>query len=96
MNRRSAVLVLCSAFLALSAAPALAQTPLNGGYPPTPIPLPPVHQHEPSSTVSTSRTVAPPKRLPFTGVDVRLILLCGVGLLGTGSGLRRRTRPQRQ
>jgi hypothetical protein len=88
--------VLCGATLALSSAPALAQTPLNGGYPPTPIPLPPVHRHEPSSTVATSRTVSPPKRLPFTGVDVRLLFLSGVGLFGVGYGLRRRTRPQRQ
>jgi hypothetical protein len=96
MTRRRVVLVLCSAVVALPAAPALAQTPVNGGYPSTLVPLPPVHRGEPSSQVSTARSVSPTKRLPFTGVDVRLLVLGGIGLLGVGYGLRRRTRPQRQ
>src|SRR5260370_4147265 len=99
MTRRRVVLVLCSAVVALPATPALAQTPVNGGYPSTLIPLPPVHRNEPSSQVSTARTartVTPTKRLPFTGVDVRLLVLGRIGLLRVGYGLRRRTRPQRQ
>jgi hypothetical protein len=38
--------------------------------------------------------VEPTKRLPFTGIDVRLLVLGGFGLLGTGYALRRRIRPQ--
>jgi hypothetical protein len=90
--------VLSSAVLAFSAAPAVAQNPVNGGYGRTPIPLPSVRSGEPSSNVASSRTaasrtVSSPKRLPFTGIDVRLLILGGVGLVGAGYGLRRRTRP---
>jgi len=94
MNRRSVAFVLSSAVLAFSAAPAVAQNPVNGGYGRTPIPLPSVHSGEPSSNVAASRTVSSPKKLPFTGIDVRLLILGGVGLVGAGYGLRRRTRSQ--
>ncbi len=92
MNRRISIIsVVCCLVLALSAVSATAQSPAVGGYRS-------FHAvHRPTSQTASSnqtRTVASPNRLPFTGVDVRLIVLGGIVLLAGGYGLRRGSRPR--
>lgn len=96
MNRRNVISLLCSCLLVLSAAPAMAQTPTDSYGPTIPLPkLPDSSSTAAFKTANQTRSVAAtPKRLPFTGVDVRLIALGGTILLGAGFALRRGTRPR--
>jgi len=43
----------------------------------------------PGKAKATTSTSTPPAQLPKTGLDIVLIALTGIGLLGTGAGLRR-------
>ncbi len=100
MNRRISIIsVVCCLVLALSAVSAAAQSPAAGGYRsfhPVNRPTSQTGTTPDGSTASSNqtRTVASPNRLPFTGVDVRLIVLGGIVLLASGYGLRRGSRPR--
>jgi len=98
MSRNLIRFSICTLVLmALVAAPAFAQSPVDS-YSSTPIPAPAgtsATYNGPSAPATTTRIVHPSSnhRLPFTGVDIRLIGLGGITLLGAGFVLRRRTRP---
>jgi len=106
MNRRISIIsVVCCLVLALSAVSATAQSPAAGGYrsfhpvhrPTSQTGTTPDASTSPDGSTASSnqtRTVASPNRLPFTGVDVRLIVLGGIVLLASGYGLRRGSRPR--
>jgi hypothetical protein len=77
------------AILMFSGAPALAQTPVQGGYGPT-TRIPPAPRQQ---TTSPRRTRTSPARaakgdLPFTGWDVGGVVLMGAALIGAGLVLR--------
>ena len=85
MLRRLTLLSLAIAALAVSAAPAVAST--TDGYA-TPAGVSQTQITDPSGT--TPRTTSG-STLPFTGLDVGLMLAGGVVLLGGGLGLKRFT-----
>jgi hypothetical protein len=87
---RRVVWLVCGIAVLATAAPAVAQSPTQGGYspggPPVVVPKEP---REPQNRAVTAR----PRRLAFTGLDVRLIVLGGLCLLGAGYALRRVSSP---
>ncbi|HEX2015267.1 MAG TPA: hypothetical protein VGN69_01140 [Solirubrobacteraceae bacterium] len=105
MNRKTITSLICILLLAVLAAPALGQSPTQS-YGSAPIPAPAGTSASKGSggsggpgkaatAATATRTVSPSssKRLPFTGVDVRLVALGGITLLTAGFALRRGTRP---
>jgi hypothetical protein len=91
MNRRAIVMMLVLALAMISmATPALAQTSTARGYDESQVlgelENPPPPNTPPKSTSS----------LPFTGLDLAVVVLMGAGLLGTGLVIRRNvsSRPE--
>ncbi|MDX6720869.1 MAG: hypothetical protein QOJ63_3123 [Solirubrobacteraceae bacterium] len=85
MIRKTIAICLCVLGLGLAAPVAFAQTPSQTGYGETQrIPAPP----KPPTTV---KTPAKTDKLPFTGMDVGVIVLAALVLVGAGVGLRRMT-----
>jgi hypothetical protein len=84
MNRRAVVILLVFALTLMSVAgPALAQSPTASGY-------------DESQVLGELENTPPDKpppstnnSLPFTGLDVAVLVLMGVGLVGTGFVIRR-------
>ncbi len=83
MNRRAVVmlLVVAMAFMAMTA-PALAQTPTASAYDESQV-LGELENPPDKPPPSTDNS------LPFTGLDVAVLVLMGVGLVGTGFVIRR-------
>lgn len=79
MKPKIFVALLCGVFLAY-ATPALANSPTQSTYG-----GPGANQVSKLPATSAART------LPFTGIDLSALSLVGVGLLGAGVVLRRRT-----
>ena len=97
----------CTLVAGLSVSPALAQSSgPTQSYSSTPIPLPNTSgvsasqesnqtaTNEASTNAEQTQSVSgvSGRRLPFTGIDVRLLILGGLTLIGTGLGLRRGSR----
>jgi hypothetical protein len=75
-------IAICLCVLGLTAPVALAQTPSQTGYSETQrIPQPPTTATPPAKT----------DKLPFTGMDVGVIVLAALVLVGAGVALRRMT-----
>jgi len=96
-----------AAAMLLVAAPAVAQSPTEQGYSApagttqqqinsTPAPTATVTPSKPAKVTPVAATKAAPAKkggLPFTGLELGLVLAAGAGLLGVGLGLRRLSRP---
>lgn len=96
-----------AASMLLIAAPAAAQNPTEQGYSApagttqqqinsSPAPTANVTPSKPAKvTPVAAKKAAPAKKggLPFTGLELGLVLAAGIGLLGIGLGLRRVSRP---
>ena len=97
-----------AAAMLLAAAPAVAQVnPTEQGYSApagttqqqinsTPAPSATVTPSKPAKVTPVAATKAAPAKkggLPFTGLELGLVLAAGAALLGVGLGLRRLSRP---
>ena len=80
--RRITSLLVCVAFVLALAMPAYAQTPTQDAY----AGLAGVEQDDGGNDAATDGS------LPFTGLELAVVALVGVGLLGTGFAVRRATQ----
>jgi hypothetical protein len=82
--RPALVAILTALLLALPAASALAETPTDEVYSQADA------QQQAAASVSTTENGS--SGLPFSGLDVGIVALAGLGILGTGLAIRRATR----
>jgi uncharacterized surface anchored protein len=86
---------ICAALIALFVvvlAPAASAQP-SGGHVDKPEVL--SQTVEPSGATQGTQTTPQPNQLPFTGADVTLFLVVGMGAIATGTFLLHRTRAER-
>ncbi len=79
--RRITSLLVCVAFVLALAMPAYAQTPTQDAY----AGIAGVEQDDGGNAAAADGS------LPFTGLELAVVALVGVGLLGTGIAVRRAT-----
>ena len=103
--RVAATALITSLLLALGGPAAMAQSPSAKGYDETLGVIGEIETQQPTETTETTPPAPTPAptpeptpvqeesgSLPFTGLDVGIVVLMGLALLGTGFVLRRSTR----
>lgn len=89
--RKVLVVVLCGILLGV-AAPAMAQGPTQGAYSGSASnQLSQVQGVQSTGATNGSPTAATSSTLPFTGLDVGLVVVAAIALAGTGLVLRRQS-----
>src|SRR3954453_5041771 len=96
MRTRITIIALALVVALATCAPAIAQSPQQQAYggviAEVVTPSKPKPKQQAATQQAPTAATQPSSALPFTGLQVTLVLLAGLALLGTGLVLRRTTR----